>query len=566
MGNGSLLALAVAAAPILGNQTVSAVPKQAHPAQLQAAPADRVWWQTARFGMFIHWGPVSLTGQEISWSRGGKRRGRTGHGPTPVEVYDNLYKKFNPIAFNADEWCKIAQDAGMKYLVFTTKHHDGFCMFDSEYTDYKITSPESPFRRDITRELADACHRAGLRFGMYYSPPDWHHPDYRTEHHARYVQYLHNQIRELLTKYGQVDVLWFDGLGGTAKDWDSENLFRMIRTLQPRILVNNRGGLSGDFGTPEQRIGGFDREHPWESCITICRQWSWKPNDRMKSLNECVHTLVRTAGGDGNLLFNVGPMPDGRIEPRQVKRLQEIGEWLGKYGESIYGTRGGPLYSVEWGCTTCKGKRVYLHVLDGKPHALAWPEFPVRIVGSRMLTPGHGSVEQVDGEPRITVDPTPQTGPDTILELELDKNAVALKPRAIPSGSLAVGKPAQASNAFHGMAAYTPDKAFDDDPRTRWATDGGTHTAWIAVDLGVARKIGGVGIKEACGERVRRFAVEARTDNAEDWKEVFHGTKVGSGFKQAFPPVTARFVRLHIIEASEGPTLWEVQVFPPEQR
>ncbi|MFO7976346.1 MAG: alpha-L-fucosidase, partial [Candidatus Hydrogenedentota bacterium] len=298
--------LAVGCAPAFAQQMVD----QDKP-YLKAAPEDMKWWREARFGLFIHWGPVSLKGTEIGWSRGGERRGREGTGEIPVEVYDNLYKEFNPTEFDADEWVTIAQQAGMKYLVFTTKHHDGFVNFDSKLTDYKITSPESPFGRDIVKELADACHKAGLGLGFYYSPPDWHHPDYRTDNHAKYIEYLHGQLRELCTNYGQIDIIWFDGLGGTAEDWNSEPLFKMIRELQPHVLINNRAGLPGDFDTPEQRVGKFQNDRPWESCITICRQWAWKPDDAMKSFEECIRTLVRCAGGDGNLLFNVGPMPSG---------------------------------------------------------------------------------------------------------------------------------------------------------------------------------------------------------------------------------------------------------------
>ncbi len=302
-------------------------------------------WRNDRFGLFIHWGPVSLKGTEIGWSRAGERRGynRPPGTEVPVEAYDKLYQEFNPGSFDAREWVAIAQAAGMKYLVFTSRHHDGFSMFDTQANDYKITSPLSPFRRDVVKELADACHTAGLRFGLYYSQPNWQHPDaFTPDRHANYLAYLETQVREILTNYGRVDILWFDGLGRTATEYNAEKINRMARQLQPQILINNRNGLPEDFDTPEQRVGKYQDDRPWESCITICRQWAWKPNDEMKSLKECLQTLVLSVSGDGNLLFNVGPMPDGRIEPRQVARLKEMGAWLKKNGESIYGTRGGP--------------------------------------------------------------------------------------------------------------------------------------------------------------------------------------------------------------------------------
>jgi len=177
-------------------------------------------------------------------------------------IYDNLYKQFNPVKFNADEWVQIAKDAGMKYLVFTSKHHDGFSMFDSELTDYKITN--SPFKRDVVKELADACHKAGLKLGYYYSPVDWYHPDYRTENHARYIKFLHGQLREICSNYGQIDIIWFDGLGGSAKDWDSENLFKMIRRLQPDVIIDLHDNLSA-VGVEAQRpaqIAGAVHSNP----------------------------------------------------------------------------------------------------------------------------------------------------------------------------------------------------------------------------------------------------------------------------------------------------------------
>jgi alpha-L-fucosidase len=226
--------------------------------------------------------------------------------------------------------------------------------------DFEPYAPDSPFRRDVVRELADACHRAGLRFGLYYSQPNWYHPDAFTDRHTNYLAYLKTQVRELLTNYGPVDIFWFDGLGKGAQDYDAEALNSMIRELQPRILINNRDGFAEDFDTPEQEIGKFQNNRPWESCITICEQWAWKPDDQLKSLQQCLETLICCAGGDGNLLFNVGPMPDGRIEPRQVKRLEEMGDWLRKQEDrSICRTRPSPPLTSfsrsarERGCCIC---------------------------------------------------------------------------------------------------------------------------------------------------------------------------------------------------------------------
>jgi alpha-L-fucosidase len=421
--------------------TVSFLSGQGAPAQpgktenyLKAAPEDISWWREARFGMFIHWGPVSLKGTEIGWSRGGERRGRPEKktGEIPVEVYDSLYRQFNPVEFDAREWVDIAKNAGMKYLVFTSKHHDGFSMFESRLTDYTIT--HSPFHRDVVKELAEACHRTGIRLGFYYSPVDWHHPDYRTANHANYIRYMHGQIRELCSRYGRVDILWFDSLqihpmegsGGEtvyppewAKDWDSEALFRTIRSLQPHIIINNRCGLEGDFDTPEQHVGFFQTDRPWESCITICRQWAWKPNDEMKSLRECIRTLVMCAGGDGNLLLNVGPMPTGQIEPRQAERLKEMGVWLRKYGESVYGTRGGPFPPGDWGASTHRGNTVYLHIMDTKNGTVILPPLEGKMVSHTCLTGGRVQVKQTGAGTEITIPRESVNDMDTLIKLTM---------------------------------------------------------------------------------------------------------------------------------------------------
>jgi alpha-L-fucosidase len=414
--------LVILVTSLSGHCLAQAVVSATGEAGLTAPPESIEKWRSWKFGLFIHWGPVSLKGNEISWSRAGERRGAggiSGAGPIPIEVYDNLYKEFNPVAFDAKEWVRIAQDTGMKYLVFTSRHHDGFTNFDSQYTDYKITSPESPYGKDFVKQLADACHQSGLAFGVYYSQPDWHHPDYLTEHHDRFLRYMHGQVEELFTNYGRIDVLFFDGLLGTAKDWDAVNLIHKIRNLQPWVVINNRCGVPADNDTPEQKIGKMQTDRPWETCMTLGDQWAWKPDDHIKSLKECVQTLVRVVGGDGNFLFNVGPMPDGRIEPGQVERLHEIGEWLRQYGESIYGTRGGPFAPDTWGAATRKGNKIYLHLLDPGMEVVNLPPISEKVAGSSVMTGGEVKIVQTSQGIQVSVPKQDRKEIDTIVVLDL---------------------------------------------------------------------------------------------------------------------------------------------------
>ena len=405
-------------------------------------------WQAMRFGMFIHWGPVSLKGTEIGWSRGRE---------VPANEYDQLYREFNPTEFDADAWVTIAKKAGMKYLVLTAKHHDGFCLWDSENTDYDIMS--TPYKQDILRALSDACRKQDIMFCTYHSICDWYHPDYplgspggKTTKTApnmdRYVGYLQRQVEETVRNYGPLGIMWFDGEWETPWTHDmGVAMYRHLRTMQPDMLINNRvdkgrRGMEGttksqtflgDYDTPEQRVGGFNRTKPWESCITICKQWAWKPDDIMKSRQECLRTLIQVAGGDGNLLLNVGPMPDGRIEPRQVSRLEEIGEWLDQYGETIYGTRGGPIQPGPWGASTCQENKVYLFIMqwpaDDQPVTL--PALGVPIESSRLLSQGEVSCEQSPTSLQIRVPAANRDAVATIVEITLGSPAFDIKPIAV---------------------------------------------------------------------------------------------------------------------------------------
>ena len=404
-------------------------------------------FQDLRFGMFIHWGPVALKGTEIGWSRGKQ---------VPAGEYDLLHTQFNPAEFDAAEWVQIAEDAGMKYMVLTSKHHDGFCLWDSKLTDYDIMS--TPFGRDVIAELSKACREGGIEFGTYYSILDWYQPDYNTADSQggpgyalpqdqkpsmdRYVEYMYGHMEELLGKYGPFNVMWFDG--EWEEPWSRERgirLYNHVRGLQPDILVNNRvgkgrqgmegttkEGYPGDFDTPEQEIGAFNRERPWETCMTIGTQWAWKPDDNIKSLKECLQTLIRTAGGDGNLLFNVGPMPDGRIAPEQAQRLRDMGAWLAKYGESIYATRGGPYMPGDWGVATCKSDTIYVHVFEWGQDGVVLPPLGWMVVSARTLTGGPVTMTQGADAIVLTVPEANRHDIDTIIALEIDGNAEEIAP------------------------------------------------------------------------------------------------------------------------------------------
>lgn len=520
------------------------------------------WWREAKFGVFICWGPCSIAAQEIGWSRNGPRPGLNpdhAEGGVPLEVYDNLYLQFNPTAFNAAEWAALVKESGAKYVIFLTKHHDGFCMFDSALTDYKVTN--TPFGRDVTAELAQAFRDAGIRIFWYYSQPDWHHPDYRTANHRRYIEYLHGQIRELCTKYGKIDGLWFDGLGGSAEDWDSPRLFRMIKELQPEALINNRAGLPGDFDTPEQEIGAFQLDRPWESCITMSTGWSWRGADQpVKTLKECLHLLIRCAGGGGNLALDTGPMPDGRIDPRQAERYRQMGAWLRKFGESIYGTIGGPYRPGLWGVSTRKGNRIYLHVLQWEGETLRLPPLGKKVVNCTALTGGNPTLRQSPETLEVHLAAGNHDEIDTILVLELDSPAEEIGAISVMfSGALTVGRKVSASSIW--SEDYNAEKAFDGDESTRWGGAPDSRSGWLEVDLGEEKTFNRVLILENPWNRVRRFQLQYR--DGEAWRTFHEGTTLGE-FHLSFEPIKARHVRLNVLEATDVPTIWEVALFAPE--
>ena len=351
---------------------------------------DTSWFTHDRFGMFIHWGLYSMPARH-EWVRHNEK--------IDNETYQVYFDLFNPDLFNPKEWAKAAREAGMKYFVITTKHHEGFCLWDTKYTDYKVTN--TPAGRDLLREIVDAFRAEGLRVGFYYSLIDWHHPDFtidqihplwdKVDHDEfnkgrdmhRYAEYMRNQVTELLTNYGKIDVLWFDfsypSRGKGRDDWESEKMIRLVRSLQPDIIVDNRLDLpgSGDIVTPEQFTpdrGMTDEEgNPvvWEGCQTFSGSWGYHRDETSwKSVEMCIQMLVNHVSRNGNLLMNVGPTSRGYIDQRALDRLAGYAEWMKYNSRSIYGCGAAPEEfpappdcRYTWNPET---RRLYLH-------CFAWP-------------------------------------------------------------------------------------------------------------------------------------------------------------------------------------------------
>ena len=366
-----------------------------------ANEADAKWFREAKYGLFLHVGISAIGMVDISWSRYTHKMPDPGTGVIPDDMYDSWARQIAFENFDAKEWAKLAKESGFRYVVIITKHHDGFHMWDTEYSGYKITN--APFGRDYLKELLEAFRAEGLKIGLYYSQRDWTHPDYEavpdedgerlsqaphwrmkdgkawycTEKHKRYQEYMFNTVRELLTKYGKIDVLWWDAEyynGMYPKEmWESEKIEHMARELQPHILINNRAGLPGDFDTPEGYTGFFQNTRMWECCMPLGSVWAYSP-DPPKSFRTILSQFLNCAGGDGNYLLSIGCKPDGSIADTDAARMREIGAWLKEYGEGIYASRGGIWKPTAKYAACFKGNTVWLYVLqEGETVGLALP-------------------------------------------------------------------------------------------------------------------------------------------------------------------------------------------------
>jgi alpha-L-fucosidase len=412
-------------------------------AQYKPTPENiksREWFEDARFGLFIHWGVYSTLG-DGEWVMNNQE--------IPIKTYEKLPSFFNPIQFDAKEWVQMAKDAGMKYITITSKHHDGFAMFDSRISDYNIVK-KTPYGKDVLKMLAEECKKQGVKLFFYHSQLDWHHPDYFPRGFTggnwtgredkgdfnKYLDYMDAQLSELLINYGEVAGIWFDGMWDKPKaEWRLKKTYGLIHQLQPAALVGSNHHLAPFEGedfqmfekdlpgsnttgfAPDQKVGDL----PKETCETINNSWGFNLKDASnKSRKELIQYLVKAAGYGANFLLNVGPMPNGKIQPEHTERLKQMGDWLKIYGETIYGTKGGPLSARNWGVTTQKGNKVYVHILNWQDETFSLPKL-ARKIGSAKLFSDKSALKFQENDFGISllIPKSKMDEVDTVVELEL---------------------------------------------------------------------------------------------------------------------------------------------------
>ncbi len=375
-------------------------------------PKNRTaWFSGARFGMFIHWGLYALLGRG-EWVMSRER--------IPVDEYEKLLPDFKAEDFRPKEWAALAVEAGMKYAVLTTKHHEGFCLWDSKTCAFNAV--KSGAGRDLVAEYVDAFRSAGLKVGLYYSLGDWRHPGYASGWRGdltgreTFMDYTHGLIRELMTGYGKIDILWYDlPQCYTAEEWRAVELNAMVRSLQPHILINNRAFTAEDFGTPEQHVTATKPGRMWEACLTLNKHWGFCHSDNdYKNPRDVVLSLAAAAAGGGNLLLNVGPEPSGRIPEVSVRILKAVGEWVKQHEESIFGSERHALPWNHIGPVTVSGNKLYLFLENYFGPSFVLGGLTNKVVSATLLSTG-ASLKVEQKGPRTFVSGLPEASPDPVI-------------------------------------------------------------------------------------------------------------------------------------------------------
>lgn len=542
-------------------------------AQTPAASKDKMkWWKDDKFGMFIHWGLYAVPAGTYQ----GKQVKGIGEwimntAKIPVAEYQQYAKQFNPDKYDPDAWVKIAKDAGMKYIVITSKHHDGFAMFDSKVTDWDIVD-SSPYGKDVIGPLIAAAHKAGLKIGLYYSQAqDWHHQGgaasgghWDKAQDGSFDDYIDKisipQVKEILSNYGGIDVLWWD----TPQDMTRQRAekFEAVIKNYPSLITNNRlgGGFDGDTETPEQFVPatGFPGRN-WESCMTMNDTWGYKSyDDNWKSPKTMIRNLADVVSKGGNMLLNVGPTSRGEIPQPSIERLAAIGKWMKINKESIYGTTASPFPYLSWGCATRNGQKLYLHVFDAPANGRLVIPMSNKISKAYLLADAGKKplkVSLANGRNVVNLPAVTDTV-DMVVVLQFTG-----QPQVAPSPGF--GKKVIASSQKD--TANSANNLTDANRITRWQAAKGEKKATLEMDLQKPLQISTLILDEPWHPwENKKQQIELQYKQGENWVTVLKNTTGGSGYVTSFKPITARYFRLLIENTKEEPVLLEWQLYGPE--
>ena len=520
--------------------------------ELYATESEIQWFKDAKLGIFVHWGPALLKTNVLSWGRNGERpgAGKPANNGVDPEIYDNLYKKFNPVNFDADKWMQQVKDFGAEYIVFTAKHHDGFTFFDAKNSDYTIMN--TPYGKDICKQLADAAHKADVKLFWYYSQPDWTHPDnLREKHYENYLPYMKEHVKQLFTEYGRIDGVFWDHLATKYWQWDSYHILKDMKKWQPGIISNARVGFDwplkdrGDYDTPEQSLGPVNHHRYWEACLTMTDKWLYSPKGPIKPYETVLSMLIQVAGNGGNLLLNLGPNGKGEFVEKEAEEVNKVGDWMKQYGHTLKNTRRGIYIGGDYGASTQIGNKLYIHVLqqlaNNTEASIELPILPTQILAIKGITEGFDSHEINDGKLILHFDKAKfNKNLDNIVEFTLADNPSNFERietwKAVPvnKSEFTVSESSFFSVNKNGEAIYnTKGNVFSEGIHLKkwWEPAKDDKNPSLVLDFNTSKNVKTVLLSENMRSHcIREFTIETK-DKSGNWRVVYNGKVIGEGLR-----------------------------------